>query len=139
MNSDPSPKNNVIQIVTLAMTASYAALYAAGWFLVEQSGVSSQSQAVPENVIQILTTIAWVHIFLSVPLRSFLFKIFSAKKEDKHGPFFMAHLISLAVRESGVIIGFVATKQTGSLDILTYTALAGVLINIATWPRSVPE
>lgn len=128
------PPQIVVHILTFVFTCSYLIFAFVIWF--SQNQVTTQPASgpadLPESFGQILLVLSVVFLALSVPVRGVLLKM----TKDKAGAFINAHLLSLVIREMGVIMAFVYSYTRHETMQVSLAAGAAVILTIFTWPRS---
>ncbi len=127
----------VIHMITFAITMSILILMYVAYT------IPAEGEDLDEQVVTILSSLSIAVITISAFLRSWILKrsVAASKKERRSpmvGELFTAQVITLVIREFGVILCFVCTLQTGEFEYVLYAGLAAVFLNLVTWPREIP-
>ena len=121
----------LLHLLSFIFTQTFVIFVAIIWFVVYLSKDSGPAFILSEEINNLLLFFSGLLLIGSIALRGVIQK--ALHKNEKS--FLIAHIVTLGIREGGVIIAFFVSFANHSVMPATYAAVVGIILNIITWPK----
>lgn len=122
-----------LQLIAFSMTISYIILAFIPWYILQNDNSLAEHYPRLKGLAgSVILVFSGVCLFASFPVKNLILKI----KKNAKDAVFTSLLISLVVREAGVIFAFIYSFSNADSIPVFVAAAVGVILNITTWPKN---